>query len=498
MTANVDLEDLNEFYRAAKVGPESHIALLRDDGTLLVRTPGVPNIVGRKFPVLAAAPAGADARVVNPIDGRENFIAVAPVRNAPLRLAVTRDAEVALRPWRDETVRVAFRTLIVVLLGALLLALLLRQIKRVASSQQALRESEERYALAMEGANEGHWDWDVRRRPPVLVAPNENAGWPECRQSRVASGSEWMSAHRRCTTRTGRGSRRRCKITWRVACRASSASTECVTPTASGIGCWRAADARSMRPASRRDSWARPSISPTRNRRSSKRNVWKRSCGSRRKWRRSARLAGGIAHDFNNVLGAILGYGELAMQHSGGNSALRRYLDNVMHAAERAKLLVERILGFSRSGLGDQVLVNVQSVVSETLELLAGSLPTGIRLETQTRGGRCCGDRRPDLSASGHDESVYQRRAGHGARGRARRHRGTRAIDSSPDPCTRLARPGRICATRGHGHRRREFLRRRWSESSILFLPPRTSARARGWGSRWCTVSSPIWGARSM
>jgi signal transduction histidine kinase len=98
-------------------------------------------------------------------------------------------------------------------------------------------------------------------------------------------------------------------------------------------------------------------------------------------------LAGGIAHDFNNVLGAILGYGELALQHAAGNSALRRYLDNVMHAAERAKLLVERILGFSRSGLGDLVLVNVQSVVNETLELLAGSLPIGIRLERRLEAG---------------------------------------------------------------------------------------------------------------
>jgi CheY-like chemotaxis protein len=98
-------------------------------------------------------------------------------------------------------------------------------------------------------------------------------------------------------------------------------------------------------------------------------------------------LAGGIAHDFNNVLGAILGYGELAVQRSAENSDLRRYLDNIMHAAERAKLLVERILGFSRSGLGDQVLVNVQSVVNETLDLLAASLPAGIRLEMRLEAG---------------------------------------------------------------------------------------------------------------
>jgi nitrogen-specific signal transduction histidine kinase/ActR/RegA family two-component response regulator len=98
-------------------------------------------------------------------------------------------------------------------------------------------------------------------------------------------------------------------------------------------------------------------------------------------------LAGGIAHDFNNVLGAILGYGELAVQQSAANSDLRRYLDNVMHAAERARLLVERILGFSRSGLGDRVLFNAQSVVSETLDLLAASLPAGIRLKTRLDGG---------------------------------------------------------------------------------------------------------------
>jgi signal transduction histidine kinase/ActR/RegA family two-component response regulator len=98
-------------------------------------------------------------------------------------------------------------------------------------------------------------------------------------------------------------------------------------------------------------------------------------------------LAGGIAHDFNNILGAILGYGELAYQHSAEGSALRRYLDNVMHAAGRAKTLVERILGFSRSGLGERVPVNVQSVIEETLELLAASLPAGIRLEKTLEAG---------------------------------------------------------------------------------------------------------------
>src|ERR1700686_4110298 len=98
-------------------------------------------------------------------------------------------------------------------------------------------------------------------------------------------------------------------------------------------------------------------------------------------------LAGGIAHDFNNILGAILGYGELAQKAAAEDSVVRRYLDNVMHAGGRAKALVERILAFSRSGVGERGPVNVQAVIEETLELLAASLAEGVRLETRLEAG---------------------------------------------------------------------------------------------------------------
>jgi len=48
-------------------------------------------------------------------------------------------------------------------------------------------------------------------------------------------------------------------------------------------------------------------------------------------------LAGGIAHDFNNILGAILGYAEMALDAVPAGSNLQRYLGNVMAAANRAK-----------------------------------------------------------------------------------------------------------------------------------------------------------------
>jgi PAS domain S-box-containing protein len=92
-------------------------------------------------------------------------------------------------------------------------------------------------------------------------------------------------------------------------------------------------------------------------------------------------LAGGIAHDFNNILGAILGYGELAQNEAKPGSALGRYVDNIMLAGQRAKSLVERILAFSRSGLGQRRPVHVQSVVAEALDLLNASISDGVRVE---------------------------------------------------------------------------------------------------------------------
>ena len=79
-------------------------------------------------------------------------------------------------------------------------------------------------------------------------------------------------------------------------------------------------------------------------------------------------LAGGIAHDFNNILAAILGYGEMAQKESAEGTALRRHIDAAMSAGMRAKALVERILAFSRSGMGERVQVHVQSVVAEVLD----------------------------------------------------------------------------------------------------------------------------------
>src|SRR5207344_2704770 len=99
-------------------------------------------------------------------------------------------------------------------------------------------------------------------------------------------------------------------------------------------------------------------------------------------------LAGGIAHDFNNILGAILGYGEMALRGAPREGRLRRDLDSIMTAGERGRALVERILAFSRSGVGERVAVHVERVVREALDQLAANLPANVTIFPRLRAGR--------------------------------------------------------------------------------------------------------------
>jgi signal transduction histidine kinase/CheY-like chemotaxis protein/integral membrane sensor domain MASE1 len=94
-------------------------------------------------------------------------------------------------------------------------------------------------------------------------------------------------------------------------------------------------------------------------------------------------LAGGIAHDFNNILGAILGYGELAQMKAEGD--MKRYLDTIMNAGNRGKSLVSQILSYSRAEGAERIPVIVAPVVQEVCDLIQGSSPAGI--EVRYSGG---------------------------------------------------------------------------------------------------------------
>jgi signal transduction histidine kinase len=91
-------------------------------------------------------------------------------------------------------------------------------------------------------------------------------------------------------------------------------------------------------------------------------------------------FASGIAHNFNNIVGAIIGYTEMADAHvrSGGRPAAS--LAEIRHAGERARQLVEQILKFGRRGEGKRERIGIKALVAETKSLLAASLPSHVEL----------------------------------------------------------------------------------------------------------------------
>ncbi len=93
-------------------------------------------------------------------------------------------------------------------------------------------------------------------------------------------------------------------------------------------------------------------------------------------------LAGGIAHDFNNILGAVMGYAELAMHEVDIASGPYQYLQEVLHAGRRAKDLVKQILTFSHQTEQEQKPVLVKLIVKEVLKMMRASLPATIAIRT--------------------------------------------------------------------------------------------------------------------
>lgn len=92
-------------------------------------------------------------------------------------------------------------------------------------------------------------------------------------------------------------------------------------------------------------------------------------------------LAGGIAHDFNNILGAIMGYAELAQDDSSPGSLVCDDIDQIIKASNRAKDLVQQILAFSRQTETDHIPLQPGIIVKEALKMLRSSLPTTIEIK---------------------------------------------------------------------------------------------------------------------
>lgn len=92
-------------------------------------------------------------------------------------------------------------------------------------------------------------------------------------------------------------------------------------------------------------------------------------------------FAGGIAHDFNNILGAIIGFTDMALLQSQKGSEMYEHLTHIRQGGKRAADLVDQILTFSRQSTMNKIAVSVAPVIKESLRLIRASIPSTIEIE---------------------------------------------------------------------------------------------------------------------
>src|SRR5262249_5722927 len=88
------------------------------------------------------------------------------------------------------------------------------------------------------------------------------------------------------------------------------------------------------------------------------------------------RLAGGVAHNFNNLLTAILGYCDLVEQdlEDGNEREAHGLVEQIRAAGERAAMLTRQLLAFGRKQIVQPVILNLNEVVTDLHQLLAGTV----------------------------------------------------------------------------------------------------------------------------
>lgn len=239
-------------------------------------------------------------------------------------------------------------------------------------TEAELGSSQERYALAMAGTNDGIWDWDIAE-DRILLSPrltqilglgtdvqriSAQDFQAFIRPEDLAPYCADLAAH----FKAGEGFfSRECRLV-------RPDGTE-IWALIRGLALWDK-DGRAYRMAG--------SVTDETVRRAAEERA-------RRSERMEAlgELAGGVAHEFNNRLVPIVSYTDMVLETLPQGSEDRERLEQVLAAAEASQDLIRQILAFSRDRPTQPEAINLQDAVVAALDLLRPTLSSNIRVEAR-------------------------------------------------------------------------------------------------------------------
>ena len=242
--------------------------------------------------------------------------------------------------------------------------------------EEALRESKERYALAVRGANDGLWDRNLETEE-VYYSPR----WKEIlgyKDDEIPNRhEEWQKRiHPDDYDQIMRD------VDNHLAGKTEHYSSEYRMKHKDGSYQWVLARGATTKDEQGNRTRFAGSLTDITDRKKAEKekDELQRQLQQAQKMESIGRLAGGIAHDFNNILTPLFTYTELTRQEIPRESEARQFLDGVQTSAERAKDLVKQILTFSRRDEQERKAVQVDIIVTEALKLLRSTIPSTIEI----------------------------------------------------------------------------------------------------------------------
>lgn len=91
-------------------------------------------------------------------------------------------------------------------------------------------------------------------------------------------------------------------------------------------------------------------------------------------------LTGGVSHDFNNLLSPIIGALDLLQRRGVGTGREQRLIDGALQSAERARVLVQRLLAFARRQPLQAISVDIRELVQGMADLIASTTGPQIKV----------------------------------------------------------------------------------------------------------------------
>ncbi|HEX3881687.1 MAG TPA: ATP-binding protein [Stellaceae bacterium] len=173
----VEVRYFEEFYQTIAINPGESVALLRRDGTMLVRYPGRAGEIGKRLPPqaewygYAARGEGATYRSPGHFDQVPRIVSVHPVGDLPLVAAVAIEENAVLSDWRRQSTWMLLGALAAAVGFALLFRALAgqsrrleRQAKDLEEAAAALGQSEARFRDFATTSSDWLWETDAEHR----------------------------------------------------------------------------------------------------------------------------------------------------------------------------------------------------------------------------------------------------------------------------------------------------------------------------------------------